>query len=90
MIDQAIRNENEIVINALVGRPVLWDGGHLRRPDPETDAVARMLQKRTTPATPSVLAKLTGLPLREVQKHLGRLHRAGLAEPVGHGEWAAL
>lgn len=83
--------ENEMVITALVGRPVPWSGNlpPAEHPDPETEAVARMLIKRKAPAAPNILARLTGIPRRDVNKHLGRLQRAGIALPVGNGDWVA-
>lgn len=78
--------ENEMVIKALVGKPVLWDGG-LGDPDAK---VLTLLRKRSIPAPPMILSRLTGYGRHEVNEVLLRLKRRGLAKAVGHGEWVAV
>lgn len=80
------QSENMQVINATVGRPVLWNGD-LEEPDTK---VLSVMRKRSLPAAPSVLARLTGYGRHEVNDALLRLRRRGLAERLGHGEWSAV
>ncbi len=79
------RTENEMVIRATAGEPVLWDGGE----EGHSQRVLALLRKRTMPSEPMTLARLTGFTRLEVNKYLLRLKRAGLAEPVSHGKWVA-
>ncbi|MND43598.1 hypothetical protein [Agrobacterium tumefaciens] len=81
-----MNTENMQVVNALVGRPVLWDGG-LGNPDTK---VLTLLRKRSIPAAPMILSRLTGYGRHEVNEVLLRLKRRGLAKAVGHGEWVAV
>lgn len=76
--------ENMQVVNSLVGKPVAWSGLV------ETDEnVLRILRKRTEPASPIMLARLTGYTRHEVNSCLLRLKRRDLAEAVGHGSWVS-
>lgn len=77
--------ENTQVINALVGKPVAWNGG-LAEPDTK---VLTILRKRSEPAAPMVLARLTGFTRYQINEILLRLKRRDLAEAVGHGQWLA-
>ncbi len=85
-MNERTHTENMQVINALVGKPVLWDGG-LGEPDAK---VLALLRKRSIPAAPIILARLLGIGRHEVNEVLLRLKRRGLAESVGHGEWVAV
>ena len=81
------QTENKMVINALVGRPVLWDGG-LGEMDTQ---VLSILRKRSQPATPVMLARLTGYARNEVNSCLLRLKRRDLARPsAAYGTWVAV
>lgn len=77
--------ENMQVINALVGKPVRWDSG-LGESD---EKVLTILRKRTEPASPIMLARLTGYTRHEVNSCLLRLKRRDLAEAVSHGSWVS-
>ncbi|WP_454700500.1 hypothetical protein [Agrobacterium burrii] len=81
-----MNTENMQVVNALMGRPVLLDGG---LGDPDAKVLA-LLRKRSIPAAPMILARLTGYGRHEVNEVLLRLKRHGLAKAVGHGEWVAV
>ncbi len=79
------RNEDMQVINAIVGRPVPWNGG-LAEPDMK---VLTILQKRTSPVAPVNLARLTGFTRFQINEVLLRLKRRGLADSVSHGKWVS-
>lgn len=79
------QTQNMQVINALVGKPVAWSG----LPEPDEKVLA-LLRKRSIPAAPMILARLTGYGRYEVNEVLLRLKRHGLAKAVGHGEWVAV
>lgn len=79
------RKQNEIVISATAGEPVRWDGGE----EGCAERVLTILRKRTVPAEPMTLSRITGFTRLDVNKYLLRLKRAGLAESIGHGKWVA-
>lgn len=80
------RTRNKTVIRATLSEPVRWDGG-LSEPDTK---VLTLLRKRSIPAAPIILARLTGYGRYEINEVLLRLSRRGLATTVKHGEWVAV
>ncbi|MCP2135269.1 hypothetical protein J2S28_002321 [Rhizobium sp. SLBN-94] len=84
-MNERTHTENMQVINALVGKPVAWSG----LPEPD-EKVLSFLRKRSIPAAPMILSRLTGYGRHEVNEVLLRLKRRGLAKAVGHGEWVAV
>ncbi|NTD87236.1 hypothetical protein [Agrobacterium tumefaciens] len=84
-MNERIHTENMQVINALVGKPVAWSG--LAETD---EKVLSILRRRTVPAAPMNLARITGYTRHQVNEILLRLKRRGLAKAVAHGAWSAV